>query len=362
MAVTASARRRAREDLIRVVNRGAGAQQLVPAVTRALHPVVPSDGACLLTFDPATWLPTGEIVENGLPRGAMPRMAEIEMFEPDVNKMTELARRARPAASLSEATGGDLDRSLRQREVRAPSGFGDELRVALVDGTSTWGGLTLLRHTERPHFTAAEVRFVASLSSILADGLRRSVVASTGGDDDLSGPGLLVLAPDGSVELENRSAGHWLDALMVDGSVVGDLPVVVVAVARRALRSAADEPPGGTDAEPPTLARARVATRTGRWLVVRGSALGEGRVAVQLEPARAPDLAPLIVEAYGFTDRERTITELVAQGLPTNDIAERLHLSAYTVQDHLKSIFEKSDTGSRGELVARLFVDHFAPR
>ena len=70
----------------------------------------------------------------------------------------------------------------------------------------------------------------------------------------------------------------------------------------------------------------------------------------------------MIVAAYGLTDRERRVTELVAQGLSTNDIAARLHLSSYTVQDHLKAIFDKTSTASRGELVARLFVDHYAPR
>jgi DNA-binding CsgD family transcriptional regulator len=80
------------------------------------------------------------------------------------------------------------------------------------------------------------------------------------------------------------------------------------------------------------------------------------------EPVRAAELAPLIAGAYGLTLRERQVTELVAQGLSTGEIAARLHLSAYTVQDHLKSIFDKTGTGSRGDLVARLFFDHYAPR
>ena len=98
---------------------------------------------------------------------------------------------------------------------------------------------------------------------------------------------------------------------------------------------------------------------------MRGSVLGDGpdsSVAVLIEQAQPAELAPLIADAYGLTDRERRVTELVAKGFSTNDIGQRLHLSAYTVQDHLKSIFDKTGAGSRGELVARLFFDHYAPR
>jgi DNA-binding CsgD family transcriptional regulator len=150
--------------------------------------------------------------------------------------------------------------------------------------------------------------------------------------------------------MANREADHWIDQLGAYGTAA--LPTVVHAVADRARR-------GGDE-----LATARVRTPRGQWLVVRGTLLGDGpdaRVAVQLEAARAPELAPLIVAAYGLTERERTVTELVARGHTTNEIAANLDVSAYTVQDHLKSIFEKSGTGSRGELVARLFLDHYVP-
>jgi DNA-binding CsgD family transcriptional regulator len=343
-------RRRVRSDLERLVHRGLDLHDFAGEATALLAKAVLFDGSSLLTLDPATLVPTGEIVDHGLPPAARPRLAEIELGEPDFNKFTELARHACPAASLSAATRGDLDRSRRHRELRGPHGFGDELRAALTDDTGTWGALTLLRSRDRADFTCADVRFVASVAGLLADGVRRAQLRSPATEQDATEPGLLVLAPDGALEMANRSADHWLGQLEDDGP---GLPKVVHAVAVRARRAGDGR----------GRACARVRTPRGGWLVVTGSPLGEGadaRVAVHVEAARAAELAPLLVAAYGLTERERAITELVAHGHSTKDIAAQLKVSLYTVQDHLKSIFEKSGAGSRAELVARLFLDDHA--
>jgi DNA-binding NarL/FixJ family response regulator len=51
----------------------------------------------------------------------------------------------------------------------------------------------------------------------------------------------------------------------------------------------------------------------------------------------------------------------IAQGSGTAAIADRLYLSRRTVRDHVKAIFEKVRVTSRGELVAKLFAEHYAP-
>ena len=356
-------RRDVRSDLIRLVHRGLGHRELASAATKVLERAVPSDGACLLTLDPATMLPTAEYVVNGLPPTAIPRLIEIELQEHDFNKWTTLARGRRPAASLSDATGGRLDRSLRQREVRRPSGFDDELRVALTDDTGTWGALTLLREAGRPTYSDADVAFVASMSAVLAGGVRRATLLDgVGMADGDPAPGVAVLAADDTVETVDAAAGRWLDELGGQEAAGDRPPLAVRAVAYRARRLA-----GGDQLDPADTAsaRARVRTPSGRFLMVRGSVLGDGpdaRVAVVIEALRPLDMAPLIADAYGLTERERAITELVAQGLTTKEISAELHLAAYTVQDHLKSIFDKSGTRTRGELVSRIFFDHYAPR
>ena len=86
-----------------------------------------------------------------------------------------------------------------------------------------------------------------------------------------------------------------------------------------------------------------------------------GRVAVVLRAATGEQVAQLVLETFGLSAREREIATLVVRGLSTNAISERLFLSPWTVQDHLKAIFDKTSTGSRRQLRALAFMQDFVP-
>jgi DNA-binding NarL/FixJ family response regulator len=67
------------------------------------------------------------------------------------------------------------------------------------------------------------------------------------------------------------------------------------------------------------------------------------------------------LEAHRVTARERKTAGLLAAGLFNAGIADMLMLSPYTVQDHVKSLFEKASVSSWQGLVARVFLDNNLP-
>jgi DNA-binding CsgD family transcriptional regulator len=343
---------RVRGEIIELAHAGLGMQEFAKRAARVVARAVPFDGVAVVMCDPATALPTDKWLENSVTGSDGARLADIELLEPDVNKISDLANSTRPAAAMSAATDGHLERSVRYRELLRPRGFGDELRVACVRGARAWGVIVLHRELGRPDFDATEVELLAALSSGFAEAFQRANLAPfETADRSESEPGLLVLDDEDRIEMVNDAAAGWLDDL---GDDPHQLPVVVTAVAHSA-RAAAS---GRSD----VIATSRVRAASGRWALLRGSLVRNGtraRTVVTVESARVPELAALIVEAHGLTERERGVTELVAQGRSTAAIAGRLHLSVFTVQDHLKAIFDKLGVSSRGELVAKLFVDHY---
>jgi DNA-binding CsgD family transcriptional regulator len=327
------------------------------AVLRELSEATLLSGAFFPTVDPTTLLYTSAVRE-GMPADVTPRYIDNEFRVDDVNKFRNLARSSRTAVTLDDATEGDWPSSARYREIMAPSGHGDELRAAFNTGGTTWGFLCLHREAGAPAFAAGDVELVASVSAHVAEGLRRATVVSVAETNAATdGPGVMNIAPDLSIVAATSAGQRWLaDLAAADDPESRPLPVAVnnVVSALAGLGAA-------TNLAPHLSARGA----SGQWLHVHASYLngpmGDGTIAVIIEPAAALVLQPLIVAAYALSSREAQICALVLRGLPTKTIANQLCISGHTVNDHLKAIFNKTDVSTRGELMATVFQQHYAP-
>lgn len=356
--MSSSKAQRVRDQLVRLCHHGLDAADLVRRATDALHSAVQFDRSCWHTIDPATLMFTGAIKDRFV---ADPRFPRYEYSVDDFNKFAHLARQRPPTGILSHVTDGRPEQSARYRDLLAPLGVHDELRAAFVIEGNCWGGCALYRNAGSRGFRGDEASLVAELSPILAEGFRRAILvagASAGPDDDA--PGLVLLDAHDGIRSITPTAERLLCGLVEEGiSSPGRLPAVVYAVAARARIAAAGS---GTSSG---MARARARTTSGEWRVLHGTRLtdtSDETTAVIIERGRPAEIAPLIVEAYGLSGRERQVTRLAVLGLGTDEIAHRLGVSPLTVQDHLKAIFRKVEVHSRKELVARIFVDHYEPR
>jgi DNA-binding CsgD family transcriptional regulator len=327
------------------------AQELLDQTGPLIDSVVPSDGYFLGATDPETSLCIGAGVVRDLPLEMCAPTWDHEFLVPDYMKFRDIGRSGRFIADIHEETGGNPDRSPRWREVQAPHGFASEVRAAFTSGGSIWGVAQIDRLGDAPRFTDPEKAWLAQAAPLLAQGLRRAMIAHEPTVPVARGPGVVLLDPAGNLVSATPEAAAWLDE--IDGAPTRlPIPLETHTYASR-VRAAGDEGPVPT---------ARLRTRNGVWLLMHGSLLeGTDQLALVIEPAKAADVAPLIVEAYGLSEREVDVTKLIARGLGTSEIAAALFLSPHTVRDHVKSVFEKVGVSSRGELVAKVFADHYSP-
>jgi DNA-binding CsgD family transcriptional regulator len=347
-------RQRALDKLERLSSQAADLATLWEGTTEVLADAVPFYWTpCFYTLDPASLLVTSH-VHYGLEE--FPReWLEQEYDGKDVHSLIDVALSPTGVSTLHEVTGGD-PRSTRRWQENIALGGDQELIARLRTGAGeTWGTIGLYREPDRPLFDEADREFFVSLSPVLAAGVRRALLLGEATDPEWpDSPGLLILDEGLAVESSSPGAERWLDELSAGPDA---LPASVLAVAAAALHR---ESP--LDVEVPM---ARVLSRTGAWIVLHGAPLlsdGVRRVAVIIEPANPDRILPLLMSAYGLTEREKQVVGLVLQGLATRQIASRLFVSTNTVQQHLTRIFEKVGVRSRGDLVARLFFTHYEPR
>ena len=369
MPISATQENRVLAEVKRLCNSGLNESTLLREVLERVRQAVPAEAACFSTTDPSSGLMTRAFVEGmGGEKGARIFFERVYLEE-DVNGFHVMSRSwvDRPVALLSEITGGKLERSLRYREHTGPLGLHYELRGACSVGKERWGGIDLTRERGRPDFEDREVALLRRLAPHLGAGLREAVLISQDAleADEDSVPGILVLDPRRwSVSHYNATAERLLRELedLSPGWYEGDLPVALTSVAgavRRALRPE-------TERDRASVPRLCVKARSGRWLTLQG-ALTEARpghpseMMIIIEPAGPREITWIKATAYGLSEREKEVVELVVRGAPTKQIAATLYISEYTVQDHLSNIFDKVGVRGRKALVKRLFYDNLYP-
>jgi DNA-binding CsgD family transcriptional regulator len=357
---------RAAERIDALCTAGLPAQELIEGVAAQIRGAVPADGLFMAATDPDTLLALGAGIVEGLPERVCSPFWAFEFEVPDYNKFTDLAQGPRKVADLHAATGGRPERSPRWRELTGLMDAHGELRAAFTSGGRAWGVLHVNRAGGAGGFADEEVAFVDAIAPVVGRGLRAALLCQPAGGPAGRGPGMAVVDPDNRVVSVTPEAVEWFEEIesvrLLREPLGGiDVPSEVIVAAQEA-RARAIGPHARAAAT-----RTRARTRSGTWLLIHASCLrgadgAAGDTAVVVEPAKASEVAPLIVEAYELTAREVEVTRALARGLSTNEIAGELHLSRYTVQDHLKSVYEKVGVSSRGELVARMFADHYHDR
>ena len=351
------------DELELLGSRGLSREVYFEEVAGRLRRVFSFDAACWHTIDPETRLMTSdaprELIEQGVftaetapAAGAV--IAASEYLRHDVNTFAALARRRTPVGILRDATRGHPEHSARYREVLLPSGIPFELRAALVSRGRCWGAVHIARRDESSDFSA-KARCPGRVVSTIADGVRATVrMDAARRPDDQSAPGLVVLGRSNDVELITAPARDLFAALRSPqlAQSAETPPTPVLALANHARGQETDG------------VRAVASPSSGGWLTLHASlpdGLASGRVAIVLERTASHRATAVRLEAHGVTPREREVAALLAQGLSNAEIAARLVLSPFTVQDHIKRLFEKTGVASRQELTARIFLDDYLP-
>jgi DNA-binding CsgD family transcriptional regulator len=344
---TQLARDRCRERIERLSRSSLDGESIQREAIADLQRVIGFDRWCLPLADPDTLLPGLGIGDHDYGSG-LPRALELEYSGADFAAKHEVARRPRPVSSLGAETAGDLARSPRWDEVLRPVGIGDIAAAACRDTSGCWGWIEAYRDAcERP-FSDEDLDLLAAAAPSMALVLRRSVGgARRKASDPLDQPGVLVLDRELSPVSRTEAATQWIAALPLSDLFAswGMLPAVIY--------------PAATLARAGDVARAHATLPVddGRWIRIEAAPLDgdrDGDIAVTIRAAAPHEAFDIACRAHGLTARETAVMAALLAGAGTRDVARSMHISDWTVQDHLKAVFAKLAVHSRREALAQL--------
>lgn len=347
--------------------RGLPRSEFFAELAPRLRNVVANDASCWHTLDPQTRLLTSdspdELVERGVfapeeAQAAGELIVRSEYIVQDVNTFADLAARRVPVGILDHATRGDPGRSARYRDLLLPADIPHELRAAFVIRGRVWGAVHIARRAASGPFSQRDADALAGVTAAIARGIRASLrFEAARRVTGIEAPGLVVLGPNDELELITPPAREMLASMRPEAPAYAQDAIATPVLALASyLRSAPEAVQGESN----------VVTVPGSdgWITLHASLPGppgDRRVAIVLERAGGARSATVRLEAFGATQREREVATLLARGLSRAEMAQTLVLSPHTIEDHVKSLYDKLGVDSRQELVARVFLDEYLP-
>jgi len=341
---------RAAGRVARVCNERGETRDLRLAVLGEIRRAVGFDAYAWLLTDPETEVGCAPLADVPcLPE--LPRLIRLKYLTV-VNRWTALDT---PVALLRAATDEHPERSRIWRELLANYGVSDVASVVFRDRFGCWAFLDLWRIGAAARFTAAEAAFLSDVASPVTEALRRAQASTfdlVAPVTDRRGPVVLVLSAELEVRAQTAETEQYLRVLVPPEADRRPVPAGAYNVAAQllALEAGADEHP----------AWARVHLSGGAWVTLRAARIGgepgagtEQDIAVSIEVTPTAERVGLFARACGLTARESELLRILVAGSDTRAIAAEMFLSEHTVQDHLKSVFAKTSTRSRRNLLAR---------
>jgi DNA-binding NarL/FixJ family response regulator len=323
---------------------------------RALRVELLKEIARNVAFDAYAWLLTDPVSEVGSdPLADVPCLPELPKlirlkYLTGLNRWTRLTS---IVGRLQADSGGHPELSLMWRDLLCDYRVSDIASIVFRDRFGCWGFLDLWRIGGR-HFTGPEMHYLAAIAPGVNDRLRKVQAQSfmTQQVPKLpQGAAVLVLAPDLQVRSLTAETDAYLRALVPPDKDRQPVPAGAYNVGAQLIAIEA-----GVDNHP---ARACVHLGDGAWVSFRAARMvgprgnDRGDIAITIETASIVERIDVFARANGLSHREAELVGGLARGSDTKRLAAELYISENTVQDHLKSIFDKTGARNRRVLMSR---------
>ncbi|GGQ88072.1 helix-turn-helix transcriptional regulator [Kitasatospora griseola] len=347
--------RAAIEGLRELTAPGLTNSQIFRRADELLRPVLEFDAVCWHTSDPATGL-VNSVQSDDLNLGQFQDAVYLEVWADDLATFPKIRNSGVHAETLSRASRGAPQQSIRFREQISRYGFGDELRAVFDAAGGMWGCAAFMRAADRGPYPAKQRELADSAAKLLGQALRASHIPSAAPGPADPAPAVFLLDRHNRPRALSGPAEELLARLADPSPTSLRVPTAIAMAAEHARRAAHGLP---TPHVP-----VRIRTHDGHWYLLHAATLRDtlpadpaaDEVTVVASPASPAQVIPLHLAAYGLTGREQEVALLLIRGADTREVAQRLAMTPYTVQDHLKSVFTKTGVSRRQELTALIML------